>query len=173
MTSDRSLLAAALHAATPFRDKVRIRFTKGSDLRLLSHHDLMRTFERMLRRADLPFRRSQGFNPRPRLVFALSLPLGVIGAEEVVELELGQELAVEVIQERLRHQAPPGLEIVSIRRIDPKASAQVRSLSYAVEVPAERVEDLRGRVAEVLAAPECWWERTRPPKRRIDLRPWI
>jgi radical SAM-linked protein len=194
MTSDRSPLAAALPAAAPVRDKVRIRFTKGNDLRLLSHHDLMRTFERMLRRADLPFRRSQGFNPRPRLVFALSLPLGVVGVEEVVELELGQELPVEEIEERLRRQAPPGLGIVSVRRIDPKASAQVQGLSYAVDVPAERVVgpasrrssspqtgetpvppagDLRARIAEVLAAAECWWERARPPKRRIDLRPWI
>jgi hypothetical protein len=199
MTSDPSPLAAALPAAAPVRDKVRIRFTKGNELRLLSHHDLMRTFERMLRRADLPFRRSQGFNPRPRLVFALSLPLGIVGAEEIVELELGQELPVEAIEERLRRQAPPGLGIVSVRRIDPKASAQVQGLSYAVDVPAERVvgpasrrssslqtgvppvlpsdppppADLRARIAEVLAAAECWWERARPPKRRLDLRPWI
>src|SRR5262249_17276442 len=121
---------------------------------------------------------------------------------EVVELELGQELAVEEIEERLRRQAPPGLGIVSVRRIDPGASAQVSGLSYAVDVPAERVvgpasrrsavpqtggtpvppvsppanppaDDLRSRIDAVLAAAECWWERTRPPKRRIDLRPWI
>ena len=51
--------------------KVRIRFRKGGDLRLVSHHDLMRVFERMLRRADLPFHSTSGFNPKPRLVFAL------------------------------------------------------------------------------------------------------
>ena len=50
------------------RDKIRIRFRKGGDLRLLSHHDLMRSFERMLRRAALPLRNSQGFHPKPRLV---------------------------------------------------------------------------------------------------------
>ena len=61
------------------RDKVRIRFRKDGSLRLLSHHDLLRTFERMLRRANLPYHRTQGFHPHPRLVFALSLPLGVIG----------------------------------------------------------------------------------------------
>ena len=59
--------------------KVRLRFAKGGSLRWLSHHDLMRAFERMLRRAALPFRRTQGFHPHPRLVFALSLPLGVVG----------------------------------------------------------------------------------------------
>src|SRR5258708_18988302 len=73
---------------SPVCDKVRIRFRKDDDLRLLSHHDLMRAFQRMLRRASLPVQHSQGFHPQPRLIFALSLPLGVIGCEEVVELEL-------------------------------------------------------------------------------------
>src|SRR5579871_5404355 len=86
-------------------DKVRLRFRKGGPLRLLSHHDLMRTFERMLRRAALPFRRTQGFHPKPRLVFALSLPLGVVGGDEVVELELDQVLPPEEIHERLARQA--------------------------------------------------------------------
>src|SRR5947209_12570650 len=109
-------------------DKVRLRFRKGGPLRLLSHHDLLRAFERMLRRADLPFRRSQGFNPRPRLIFALSLPLGVVGREEVVELELRVGLSVDEVRERLAAQAPPGLEIRGARRIPLKAGAQVRTL---------------------------------------------
>ena len=96
----------------PLRDKVRIRFRKDGDLRLLSHHDLMRSFERMLRRAALPFRSPQGFHPKPRLVFALSLPLGVVGCEEVVELELDEMLPPEEVRERLVRQAPPGLEIL-------------------------------------------------------------
>jgi radical SAM-linked protein len=154
-------------------DKVRIRFRKDGALRLLSHHDLLRTFERMLRRAELPFRRTRGFNPRPRLVFALSLPLGVVGRDEVVELELDEVLPPEEIHERLSRQSPAGLAILGVRRIDPRAGVHVRGLSYGLAVPADRLPDLRRRVAEVLAAPHCWVERTRPPQRRIDLRPLI
>src|SRR5436309_13789025 len=97
-------------------DKVRIRFRKDGDLRLLSHHDLMRTFERMLRRAALPFRSTEGFHPKPRMVFALSLPLGVAGLDEVVEVELTQELPADDVLSRLAAQAPPGLHLFSIRR---------------------------------------------------------
>ena len=100
------------------RDKVRIRFRKAGDLRLISHHDLLRSFERMLRRAALPFHSTAGFNPKPRLVFALTLPLGVVGCEEVVELELDAELSLEELRQRLVQQAPPGLEILSVQRID-------------------------------------------------------
>jgi len=67
-------------------DKVRIRFRKSGDLRLVSHLDLMRSLERLLRRAMLPFRRTEGFHPTPRLVLAQSLPLGVVGHNEVLEL---------------------------------------------------------------------------------------
>src|SRR6266849_29258 len=107
-------------------DKVRIRFQKSGDLRLVSHHDLMRCFERMLRRAALPIRSTSGFHPKPRLVFALSLPLGVVGRDEVAELELNETIAPVEIHARLVRQAPAGLEILSTQRIDAKAGAQVR-----------------------------------------------
>src|SRR5215469_1582961 len=105
-------------------DEVRIRFYKGGDLRLISHHDLMRCFERMLRRAALPFRSTQGFHPKPRLVFALSLPLGVIGHQEVADLELDAGLTAAEVCERLAAQAPPGLQILDTRPVSPRASSQ-------------------------------------------------
>ena len=133
---------------------MRFRFRKDGALRLLSHHDLMRCFERMLRRAALPVRQSQGFHPKPRLVFALSLPLGVIGCEEVVELELDEILPPEEVRERLVRQAPPGLEILSLRRIDFKAGAQVRSLTYRIALPADR------RRRPPPRTPSCWPRRS-------------
>ncbi len=155
------------------RDKVRIRFRKDRDLRLLSHHDLMRTFERMLRRSELPIRRTQGFHPHPRLIFALSLPLGVVGCAEVVELELDEILEVEEIRARLMRQAPPGLNVLSIRRIDPKAGAQVRRLCYRLQLLDERIDAVRERVTALLGAAECRVERKKPPARFVDVRPWI
>ena len=160
-------------APPPLRDKVRIRFRKDRDLRLLSHHDLMRTFERMLRRSELPFRRTQGFHPHPRIIFALSLPLGVVGCDEVVELELDEPLPLDEIQDRLRRQAPPGLHIGTVHRIDFRAGAQVRRLCYRIAVPAESVPAVQERIAAIMAAGECLVERKRPPVRRVDLRPWL
>ncbi len=155
------------------RDKLRIRFRKAGDLRLVSHHDLMRCFERMLRRAALPFHSTEGFNPKPRMVFALSLGLGIVGCEEVVELELDAQLPAEEVRDRLARQAPAGLEILSVKRIDPKVTAHVRRVCYRLPVPPEQVSELPTRVAALLATPECWIERTRPHRRRIHLRPYV
>jgi radical SAM-linked protein len=157
----------------PVRSKCRIRFRKGGDLRLLSHHDLVTCFERMLRRANLPFHSTQGFHPKPRLVFPLSLALGIIGADEVVELELDAELSPAEIHARLARQAPPGLTIHSVQRIDRRTRGQAASVTYRVAVPPERTLELPERIASVLAAPACWIERTRPEKRRINLRPYL
>jgi radical SAM-linked protein len=133
---------------------VRIRFQKGGDLRFVSHHDLMQCFERMLHRAALPYHATQGFNPKPRLVFALSLALGVLGREEVVELELDAEIPPEEVHERLARQAPAGLAILNVRRIDRRAGAQVRRACYRLPLPAERTAGLQEAIAALLATPE-------------------
>jgi radical SAM-linked protein len=154
-------------------DKVRIRFRKDGDLRLVSHHDLMRCFERMLRRAALPIRSSSGFHPKPRLVFALSLPLGVVGGDEVAELELTEAIDPSKVHERLAQQAPAGLQILSVHRIDPKAGAQVQRATYRIALPPDRPEGLPDRITALLSADECWVERTRPHHRRYNLRPYL
>jgi len=155
------------------REKIRMRFRKTGAMRLVSHHDLMRCFERMLRRAALPFHATQGFHPKPRLVFALSLPLGIIGAEEVVDLELDAEIPPEEIRARLARQAPSGLEILTVERIATKCGAQARRVSYRLALPPERAADVPARAAALLALPECWIERTRPQARRINLRSYL
>jgi radical SAM-linked protein len=153
--------------------KVRIRFKKTGELRLISHHDLMRCFERMLRRASLPYHSTAGFNPKPRLVFAMPLSLGVVGLQEIAELELDEELTPEEIQARLTAQAPAGLDILSVHRIDPKITAHVRKAVYQVSVPPESVAGLPECIEQLLAAAESWIERDRPEKRRINLRPYL
>src|SRR5262245_4685643 len=99
--------------------KIRLRFAKRDDLRLVSHHDLMRCVERMLRRAALPVAESQGFNPRPKVSFPLALALGIEGRREVLELELTEALAPEEVRDRLAAVAPPGLELAEAEAIGP------------------------------------------------------
>jgi radical SAM-linked protein len=156
------------------RDKVRIRFSKTGSLRFISHHDLMRCFERMLRRANLPFHSSQGFNPKPRLIFALPLPLGMAGLEEVVDLELDKPLPVEEIHSRLAPQCPSGIHILNVVAIGPQDSARVHHVCYRVPLDeTESFPDLSQRIHALLAAKECWIERQRPQTKRVDLRPFL
>jgi radical SAM-linked protein len=176
--SDASTSQETTGSLTPGRTasermRLRIRFEKAGDLRFVSHHDLMHCFERMFRRAAVAVRASQGFNPRPRMVFAQSLALGLVGRAEALEVELDEPLPPGEVHERLARQGPPGLTILSVRSIDPKTRVQVRRAMYRVEIPAECRSDLQRRIDDVLAAPACWIERTRPQKRQIDLRSFL
>lgn len=153
--------------------KVRLRFSKDGALRWLSHHDLMRTMERTLRRSQLPMRTTQGFHPHPRMVFALSLPLGVIGREEVLELELNADLTPEEILGRLTGHCPPGLRLLSARIVPLRTTAQVRRLSYRLPVSPDRVADALTRIDALLASDQLWLERKRNPGREVNIRPFI
>lgn len=154
-------------------DKFRIRFRKGGDLRLLSHHDLMRTVERMLRRAAIPFRSTSGFHPKPRFVFPLSLPLGIIGWNEAVELEVTEELHAGEVLARLAAQAPAGLDLHAIRRIPLNLTGQVVRASYRFPIPPARCAEISERCTALLAQSECWVERTHPQPKKVDIRAYI
>jgi radical SAM-linked protein len=153
--------------------KVRIRFRKSGDLRLISHHDLLRFFERAIRRAQLPIRWTQGFNPHPRLVFALPLSLGITGSQEVVELEMQNEITPQEVLERLQAHTLPGIEILGAASVDPRTTAHVSHVGYRLTVPADRCAFLQQSIRNLLETDHHWVERTRPKPRRFDLKPYL
>lgn len=151
--------------------KVRLRFAKRGDLRLVSHHDLMRCVERVLRRAEIPMAVSQGFNPRPKVVFASALALGIEGRREVVEFDLAEPLEPAVLLHRVQAQAPAGLDFLTAEAVRPGKPAQVEAVHYAFDVPADRVDAARAALAEFLARPSWPYTRRRPHRTtEIDLR---
>lgn len=154
-------------------DKIRFRFRKSGDLRLLSHLDLARCFERMLRRAELPFKSTLGFHPSPRMIFALSLPLGVVGDEEVLELELLEPAECESVRERLNRQSPGGLEFHRASAVPMKATAMARRALYTLAIPAERVAETNDRIRAMLESEKVWVDRLRPRPRQLNIRQYL
>src|SRR3954454_24364755 len=118
--------------------KVRLRFAKRGDLRLVSHHDLMRCLERMIRRAALPVAHSQGFNPRPKATFALALALGIEGRREVMDLELDEPMEPREVLGRLAAEAPPGFDFFEAEAVGPGRAARVAAASYRLAIPEGR-----------------------------------
>lgn len=153
------------------RRRARIRFRKEGDLRFISHRDLVRTVERLFRRANLALAQSQGFHPKPRMTFAAALAVGMIGADELLEVELVDDLAADEIRSRLEGQAPPGFVLMSVDVLPAGAAkTRVQSLSFEIEVPAERQSEVAERIAGLLAAEShlaAWEDGTHP----IDIRP--
>lgn len=154
-------------------EKLRFRFAKTGTFRLLSHHDLMRCLERMLRRADLPFKTTAGFHPTPRVVFALSLPLGVVGLNEVVEIEFTRPVDELEAFQRLRDQSPNGLDFTSVKVIPLSTTARPRRVTYRIGVPNDRADTVSHRCAELLAQEKVWVDRLKPTPKRLNIRPYL
>src|SRR5579862_1368863 len=91
--------------------RFRLTFSKGEPVRYISHLDLMRTWERTLRRAAVKLAHSQGFNPRPRLVFAAPLPVGVTSDAEIVDVVVEDDGSAAEFVRRLEPALAPGMAV--------------------------------------------------------------
>jgi radical SAM-linked protein len=140
--------------APPCVTAIRLRFAKTDELRFLSHHDMMRLMERLLRRTGLPFRSSSGFHPKPRITFASALGLGIVGRQEVVEIEFDGDLAPQDVLAELNSQAPPGLRFLSAQVPSGSRLQPTRSL-YLLPLPAGFRPELPRRISMLLNQ-EAW-----------------
>ena len=141
-------------------------------MRFISHHDLMRLLERALRRAELPIKMTQGFNPRLRMSFPLALALGIEGLEEIVELELSRWLPPNTLVEHLKAQLPEGLDIISAEVIAP-SSSRVEEIVYQVQLHSPQTIASE-KIEELLNFKEYWISRERDGKKKaVNLRPSI
>jgi radical SAM-linked protein len=157
--------------------KLRLWFAKRGVLRLISHHDLMRCVERMARRAEIPLATSQGFTPRPKIVFALALGLGIEGHREVVDFELSEPKSPAEVLAALAAQAPAGFEWLDGQPLAPEATApRPVAAAYRFEVPAPRRDQARNAVAALLASSSWPLVRRRPDRGKeltLDLRSFL
>ena len=154
-------------------DKFRFRFRKSGPLRLLSHLDLVRCLERVCRRAEVVLKMTGGFHPTPRMIFALSLPLGAEGHQEIVELEVATPLDDQDVLKRLQAHSPRGFDFVSVNAVPLKASAVPRRVVYTLPIPCDREEIANHRINEVMSQDQVWVNRVKPKPRKINIKPYL
>ena len=97
--------------------KTRFTFAKNGPMKYISHLDLMRLFMRALRRAELPLKITEGFNPHPKLSILRALKLGLESDNEEASILLTQVIAPEEFRRRLQEQLPEGIEIKNVNNI--------------------------------------------------------
>ena len=90
----------------------RLLFEKTGSSVWMSHLDLMRLFQRAFKRADLPLKHTQGYNPRPSVSIALPLSVGVESVCELLDFDLdGMHVPCEEITQRLNSALVSGLKV--------------------------------------------------------------
>lgn len=116
---------------------IRVKFRRGEEVKFISHLDLMKVFERAIRRARLPIAYSQGFNPHPGMVFGLPLSVGVTSEAEYGDFEITDDsLPMNEFIERLNEQLPQGLEVLAAKQRQTKQNimATISASEYVVMI---------------------------------------
>ncbi len=106
---------------------VRIKFSKVGDLMYISHLDLARTMQRILLRSGIDIWYSEGFNPQPKMVFALPLPTGVESECELMDIKLNSFMSNEEIMNRINENFPKDMRVLDVYRPDVK----FKNIQYA------------------------------------------
>lgn len=139
---------------------IRTKFKRGDEVKFISHLDLMKVFERAIRRARLPIAYSQGFNPHPNMVFGLPLSVGVTSEAEYGDFEITDEqMSVNEFMKRLNSQLPKGLEILAAKSRKSKENimALIAASRYSVVVGVKSLcteKDIKSSLNKYLAHQE-------------------
>ena len=156
------------------QQRFRVWFRKGERVRYISHLDVLRYWERCLRRANLPLSYSQGFTPHPKLAFAGPLPLGFLAESEVVDVTLDERVPLADFRDRLATETSEDLTIVRVEEVALSTPAPQASLLWAdYEVTIDGIDPASATevVAHFLASTEYpWTEERREKNRTYDLR---
>ena len=115
---------------------LRLRYSRVEPAVWLAHLDLMRTFERSIRRAGLPVAYSQGYNPRPHLAFALPIGVGLATLDDYVDVYLTEPVEPSDLIERLNRCLPAGLSILAaapVSGIGPSLMSRICAAEYILD----------------------------------------
>ena len=134
---------------------------------------MMRLWERALRRAGLPLRMSQGFNPHLKMSLVEPRSVGIASEAEILEFELADWVNPEAVLGKLRRQVPAGMRIDSLDLLRPTDKARPVAVVYVARLETPCV-DLEERIARLLAQSEAPVVRRRPKAdKHLDARPFI
>lgn len=159
--------------------KLRIKFKKFGPIRFIGHLDVMRFFQKAIRRAGIDVTYTAGFSPHQVMSFAAPLGVGLTSNGEYMDIQVNSMESCQDVLERLNRASVPGIQVVSVKVLPEgagNAMASVAAASYTVcfregrEPKADMTAVLPGFMAKehILITRE-----TKKGSREVDLRPGI
>lgn len=152
---------------------VRIKFSKVGDLMYISHLDLARTMQRIIVRSGVDIWYSEGFNPQPRIVFALPLPVGVESECELMDIKINHPMEFSEIKERISNSFPAEMKVLDVYSPEQKFKnivyADYTIKLYSPKISAETASDINK-----LFASECIiTKKSKSGEKDVDIRDFI
>ena len=97
--------------------KVRMKFSKTGSMKFVGHLDVMRYFQKAIRRAEIDIQYSQGFNPHQLMSFASPLGVGLTSDAEYVDLIIGETESSKLSVDKLNETMGDGFKVLNYRQV--------------------------------------------------------
>lgn len=164
--------------------KARIKFSKQGNMKFIGHLDLMRYFQKAMRRADVDIRYSEGFSPHQIMSFAAPLGVGLTGSGEYMDIEVLSSASSKEMARRLNAAMVEGVEVLSFKAL-PDDAANAMSLVAACDYTIRLREGAEAYfslpAADFFAGLEDFIQtgdlsivkKTKKGEKQVDLRPLI
>ena len=121
--------------------KVRIKFRKYGVMRFIGHLDVMRYFQKAIRRAEIPIAFTTGYSPHMIMSFAQPLGVGVTSDGEYFDIELTEAIDSKTAVKRMNEVSIEGIEIISFRKIpDDKKQTATATIQISITILPEPVK---------------------------------
>ncbi|CDB13998.1 radical SAM-linked protein [Eubacterium sp. CAG:192] len=97
--------------------KIRIRFEKQGQMKFIGHLDMVRYFQKVMRRANVDICYSEGFSPHQKMSFAAPLSVGVISKGEYFDIEVNSSLSSKEMIKNINAKNVEGVKVVSYKEL--------------------------------------------------------
>lgn len=156
------------------RFTVRLKFKKVGNLQYISHLDLQRTFNRVIKRSGIPVWYTKGFNPHMKLVFSSPLSIGSESICEYLDLSMQGDISCAEIMERLNRELTDELCIIDAY-IAERKFLDIAWADYTCEIFCDGASDKLAADAEKLlsTSPVNMIKSTKSGDKEIDIVPLI
>lgn len=118
---------------------LRIKFKKIGKLQYISHLDLVRTMHKIIIRAKLPVWYTEGFNPKPKMVFAAPLSIGTESFSEFMDVRLNEHIDTEEVMHALNANMTDEMQVTEAYYPESKFT-DMRWLSYTILINTDNAD---------------------------------
>ena len=158
--------------------KIRIKFQKYGIMKFIGHLDVMRYFQKAIRRAQIDIAYSGGYSPHQIMSFAAPLGVGLTSDGEYLDIEVNETKSSEESVEALNRVGVEGIHIVSYRLLEdkaPNAMSIVAAADYRVSFREGKApQGWQEKLMEFYSQPELViTKKTKKSEREVDLKPLI
>lgn len=163
--------------------KIRVKFKKWGHMKFIGHLDMLRFFQKAVRRADIDICYSSGFSPHQIMSFAAPLGVGITSDGEYFDIEVNSTKSTEQSLKALNEAMVDGVEVTGYVQLPDNAKTAMSIVTAADYILSYKdgyespysVEEWKEKINEIFHNKQQFTiiKKTKKSEKEIDLKPLV